>query len=111
MSPIWLCIECEGVAYGWARGPCIHCGSPRVVATEAIADANENAPDYRLVLLTNKKWAQLEAEAILAGQSPHELIAERERMEVVLTRNEPVRHGQLILLKTGPEKTQARRQG
>lgn len=111
MPPIWLCVECEGVAYGWARGgPCIYCGDPRVVATDGISEPSRAAPDYRLLCFTDRQWAQLEAESILAGQSPRDRIAEREGMEVVLIREEPVQHGQLVLLKTDSQRAEAGRQ-
>lgn len=106
--PIWLCTECEGVAYGWARGPCIHCGSPRIVGTDVIRTPNEFAPHYRLVHFTAKQWAQFAAEVVVAGRPPQEMVAEREGVEVVLMREEPVANGQLFLLKA--EKTRNKSQ-
>jgi hypothetical protein len=102
MPPIWFCLDCEGIAYGWARGACIHCGSPRVVATDCLAESEGSAPKYRLLFLSNREWTHLEAVAILAGRSPRDLLAEREQMEVVLIREEAGGHGCLVLLKTAP---------
>jgi hypothetical protein len=109
MPPIWLCPDCEGVAYGWARGPCIYCGSDRFVSTDPSGILDERPSEFRLIFFTEKAWAQLEAEAIIAGKSPPALVAEREGAEVVLSRKEPVDHGQLVLLKAEPEKSQAHR--
>ncbi len=100
MPPIKFCLDCEGIAYGWARGACIHCGSPRVVATGCAASSKEQPSNYRLLFFSNREWTRLEAVATLAGRSLDELLAEREGMEVVLIREESVGHGRLVLLKT-----------
>lgn len=109
MPPVWLCPDCKGVAYGWARGPCIHCGSERIVCSEPGGVLGYGPSEFRLLSFTEKAWAQIEAEAILAGKSTRELMAEREGAEVVLMREEPVDHGQLVLFKVRPEKSQTRR--
>lgn len=108
MPPIWLCPDCRNVAYGWARGPCIHCGSRRVVSTDPSVQLDENSLIHQLLYLSDKEWAQLEAEAVLAGLSTRALLAEREQREVVLIRDEPVRHGRLVLLKAISGKTEVR---
>ncbi len=61
---------------------------------------------YRVLFFTAKEWVQLEAEAILTGQSPREFLAAREDDEIVLVREEPVGHGQLVLLKSDSEETE-----
>lgn len=111
MPAVWFCLDCEGVAYGWAQGPCIYCGSSQVISTHP----NEHPPsesmsNYRLILIRDREWAQLEAEAIISGRSSRELLAEREQMEVVLIRDEPVEHGQLVLFKTSPKNTKVNQQ-
>lgn len=110
MPPIWLCPDCEGVAYGWARGPCIHCGSDRFVSTDPGAFREKSPSEFQLLFFTQKAWAQLEAEAIVSGKSARELVAEREEAEVVLIRDEPVDRGQLVLLRARSEQSKARRQ-
>ena len=107
MPPIWLCPDCEGVAYGWARGPCIHCGSARPVSTDPAGCLDDRPTEYRLLFFSEKAWAQLEAESIVAGKSARELIAEREQAVVVLVRHEPVDHGELVLLRPRSEISQA----
>lgn len=108
MPPIWFCLDCKGIAYGWASGrPCIYCGSSHVVTTYPTSDSEESVPDYHLLSLSKRQWLELEAEAILAGKSPHEQLAEREQAEVILIRDEPVEHGKLTLLKTNLENPEA----
>lgn len=107
MPPIWFCLDCEGVAYGWAQGPCIHCGSSRLVSTRPIPPSTEHTSDYRLLLFTSKARARLEAEAILAGLTPSDLLTEQEEGEIVLIREEPVGDGLLVLVKTDPTKAQS----
>ncbi len=109
MPPVWLCPDCEGVAYGWARGPCIYCGSDRFVSTDPASVMDDRPQEFRLLHFTYTAWAQLEAEAIVAGKSPRELIAEREAAEVVLIRDEPSDKGQLVLLRADPENSRSRR--
>ena len=100
MPPIWLCLDCEGVAYGWARGyPCIYCGSSRLVGTDVVYYPDENPTDYRLVFLPPKQWAQLEAEALLADKTCSELLSEREQAPVVLICDERVQGGKLVLFR------------
>ncbi len=100
MPPIQLCLDCEGVAYGWARGHhCIYCGGARVVATDDVYRPDENPTDYRLVFLSPKHWAQLEVAAILAHRTPGELLSEREHAPIILIRAEPVQDGKLVLLQ------------
>ena len=105
MPPVWLCPDCEGVAYGWARGPCIHCGSERIVSTDPAGVLDDRPTEFRLLFFPEKKWAQLEAEAIIAGKSPRELVAQREKAEVVLIRDEPVDRGHLVLLKVASQES------
>ena len=111
MAPIWLCLDCEGVAYGWARShSCIYCGKSRVVGTDDAYRPDENPADYRLLLFHPREWAQVEAAAIRADQTPQELLSECEQAPIILIRDEPVQGGKLILLpklptdgKAGPE--------
>lgn len=107
MPPIWLCPDCEGVAYGWARGPCIYCGSTRLVSTDPAGCLDDRPTEFRLLFFTEKAWARIEVESIVAGKSTIELIAEREQAAVVLMRHEPVDHGQLVLLRPRPEISQS----
>lgn len=109
MPPVWLCPDCHGVAYGWATGPCIHCGSNRTVSSDPAGVLGYQESELRLRFFTQKAWAQLEAEAIIAGQSTRELIAEREKAEVVMMRREPVDNGQLVLLRPNAETSQSRK--
>ena len=103
LAPIWLCLDCEGVAYGWARShSCIYCGKSRVVGTDATYRPDENPTDYRLLFLHPKQWAQVEATAILVHQTPRELLSEREQAPIILIRDEPVQNGKLILLPKPP---------
>ena len=111
MAPIWLCLDCEGVAYGWARtGSCIYCGESRVVGTDDGYRPDENPTDYRLLFLHPRQWAKVEAAATLAHKTPREFLSKREEASVIFICDEPVQNGKLILLpklptdgKAGPE--------
>lgn len=105
MPPIWFCLDCERVAYGWAPGgSCIYCDGPNVVGTEGATYKGEPPTDYRLVFLPRSQWTQLEAEAILKDTSVRELLVEREGAPVERIRDEPVQHGKLVLLRTSSER-------
>lgn len=100
MPPIWLCLDCEGVAYGWAKGhPCIYCGGPHLVGTDEVYRPEVNLTGYRLVFLHPRQWAQVEVAAILAHQSTRELLSKREQAPIILIRDEPVQDGKLVLLR------------
>ena len=104
MPPMWFCLDCEGVAYGWAPGgDCIYCGGPNVVGTDEATYKREPPTDSRLLFIPPRQWAELEAEAILADKSIRDLLAEREGAPVVRIRDEPVQHGKLVLLRIGRE--------
>ncbi len=108
MPPIWFCLECERVAYGWAMSEsCIYCESPRVRATDEVYFREPRPTDYRLLFVPPKQWAELEAESARADKSPRELIAERENAPVERIRDEPVQHGKLILLRIDREHADA----
>lgn len=100
MPPIWFCLDCEGVAYGWAPGgDCIYCDGPNVVGTDEATYKGEPPTDLRLVFVPPWRWAELEAEAALADRSIRDLLAELEGAPVVRIRDEPVQHGKLVLLR------------
>lgn len=100
MAPVWLCLKCEGLAYGWSEGPCIHCGSPHVIGTEESQWQTDITARYDLLLIPAKAWEKLLAEAGAADRSPAELLAEREDAVVVSVRIDPVSNGRLVLLDT-----------
>ncbi len=104
MPPMWFCLDCEGVAYGWAPGgDCIYCGGPNVVGTDGATYKREPPTDSRLLFIPPRRWTELEAEAILADKSIRDLLAEREGAPVVRIRDEPVQHGKLVLLRIDRE--------
>lgn len=98
LAPIWLCLDCEGVAYGWARAQsCIYCGEHRVIGTDDVYSPDENPTRYRLLFFHPRQWAQVEAAATRAHQTPRELLSEREAAPVILICDEPVQDGKLVL--------------
>jgi hypothetical protein len=102
MAPKWLCLECEGIAYGWAHGPCPYCDSPQLVGTEEAYHLEDPPTDYRLIFYPQKQWRTIEAEATLAAKSPRELLVQHERAPVVRILNEPLNDGRLVLFERQP---------
>lgn len=98
MPPIWACIDCRGIAYGWARCACIYCGSERVVGSHTEHACDGGPTDFRLVLVPAREWAAVKNEAHAPADDPVDVIARRFDMQVVWSCPDPSGHGHLILL-------------
>ena len=100
---LWLCLECNGVAYGWAHGaPCIYCDSADVVGTDAAYSTPGGEKHYRLVYYTQSRWTELASSARKRHQSVKQLLAAGSHSDVILTRSEEVSEGKLVLLRRHP---------
>lgn len=100
MPPIWFCLDCERVAYGWAPGgDCIYCGGPNVVGTDEATYKREPPTNSRLLFIPPRQWSELKGKALRANKSISDLLAEQEGAAVDRIRDEPVQHGKLVLLR------------
>jgi hypothetical protein len=99
LAPIWLYLNCDGLARGWAAGPCIRRGSPHVIGTAKAKWQTDLTAKYNPLFVPAKAWEQLQAEAATAKRKPTERIAEREEAIVVSVREDPVSSGRLVLLQ------------
>lgn len=99
--PIWLCLDCNRVSYGWSKGiPCSYCGSSHVASTIAAgapSERTDSAPAHYLVYLNARQWKELNVEADRAGQSVRTLLATREHADVFSICDEPTSDGKLVV--------------
>ena len=105
MVPIWICLDCENISFGWAQGDCIYCGSSRVIGTDNNAGG---LPGYRLLYLAPREWRALTEEAQQKKVTPRGLIAAREQAQPLLIRQLANNQGHLVLLKTGTDSKRLR---